>query len=224
MFSRIISNWWFTPDTTSHEYLIAQENLNTLFETLDIRARYSGTPERISETINELADEFLGRFDESPSNPHVLLDPFLMAGNCIHILSKPMAHAGTRERRSLQSKVSKLLHAYNHIFNTSVFTEQYDKSDDNKTKRDLAFAMISHERLGPIPWIGNSLDQDTICMICEQITRELKSQSEHRKFISDHKRHEYIDFVKSRMDLYERMCDETLVWALFRFEYHGTVY
>ena len=218
MFSKEISNGWFIPDRNSSAYLHATTHVETLLEALNVSISFIETPEQVGETVNELTTTFLERFDTSPSNPTNRLDPFLMALNCDYILSwlpiETAASPRLRIKTDLIAKIRERLYVYCHISTTSKFVEQCENV--GQCSRDLAFAMISHTRLGHGLVLSSGVGVDVIHIICKYTDIGLKTQGGQRKFISDSERGRYLDFVESVTELRDPFKDTVSAWGIFR--------
>jgi hypothetical protein len=223
MFSLLISEWWFTPNPDSREYHLAEIHVANLLETLKVSLPGIKTPEHISDMVDELAKGFLERFDTSPSDPGIKFNPFLMAENCADILTKETQHPiGLDIEVKLRNKVANLLRSYGHISLTAKFTSELL---DEQRIRDVAFAMISHERLGNGQSVAQSLDSDIIKKLCND-AKLVSSQEEQRRLISDGTgmRRKYIEFVFSQYESYMKIDSHTYAWTIFRNSFIGTMY
>ena len=217
MFSQCISNGWFSMDRNSRAYLDARLHIDALFETLGVYINIVETPEQITEIVNEIADDFITRFDTKPSNPTIKLDPFLMALYCDYILSMLPNEAAALPRTAmgvnLISKVKGYLYAYCHVSTTSKFLSQRGVYDT--CGRELAFAMISHRRLGCRAGLSRDFCRDIMTVICNHATIDPKTQSGQRLLISSFEREQYINFVKSEPELRDLLNDNESAWGAF---------
>ena len=218
MFSKEISNGWFIPDRNSGAYFHAKTHVETLLEAFCVSIRFIETPEQVGETVNELTTTFLERFDTSPSNPTTKLDPFLMALNCNYILScQPIetdASPNSMIKTDLIAKIRERLYVYCHISTTSKFVEHHD--NEIQRSRDMAFAMISHARLGHGLVLSRDIAVDVIHIICKYANMDKKTQEEQRRLISDSERERYLDFVRSTPSIRYSFNNMMSAWGIFR--------